>query len=374
MSKIMTMSSTMIIELFQISKLYFKRIISVDLSQERLDFERPQKSVKQAPQQSHQQVKSLTQNKSYSDIFLKKKDINRSTSRDKRAKIQNINNKYSKQETFYENSNYCQTQQVQDASTSPNLFNLPTPKNNTRKINSSNSNSIDLSHLSQEKILSPKTNYKFENNILSRCKSASKLNSSIKTSKNCAASKKTNESTCTIESSCATSVNPYFQRRHTEAQEKLMRLKNEQIKKETQHIRDRPQISKNSKKIVENLIRNDGRKNSGLVFDRLTSKIHERKRTEEIHNIDELHKFSNKPIINNASEKLQRTIDDLYYWQKNLQEKRDKVIEENNSVINTKPQTLRYSEELLREKNPNYLISKVEDRLLDQGKMYSLIF
>ena len=64
-----------------------------------------------------------------------------------------------------------------------------------------------------------------------------------------------------------------------------------------------------------------------------------------------------------------RTIDDLYLW-KNKKEKKLKENTENlfKKIVYNKKNTNQTSEAILKERRPNYLLKKVEDRLLEQGK------
>ncbi len=228
-----------------------------------------------------------------------------------------------------------------------------TSSNKNKSGQNSNSNSIDLINLSQDKTLSPKSNFKFSNNLLNRCKSTERLQTVNKeearkikninnikslnninslnrdSSRNNSMEKKKNESFSTLDSQNFTSVDLYLQRRHTEAQEKLQRLKLEKMNKEEAELRDRPKISKNSQKIVENLV-----KSNGNVFERLTSGSHSRKKTESMNKIEEINcKNFDKPKINPTSEKLQRTIDDLYYWQRDLNTKNEEAKQKQSQVL-----------------------------------------
>jgi hypothetical protein len=143
--------------------------------------------------------------------------------------------------------------------------------------------SFDLTRIQQDKCLSPKSNFKFDNELLSRCASSDKLSWDGKSIKSGSVEDDTGYS----------SVHYYLQRRHTEAQSKLLRLKEEQLRKENEHMRDRPKISKNSKRIVDNL-----RENRMNVFDRLTSPHHQSKKMEEITNLKELNdKTVGKPKV-----------------------------------------------------------------------------
>jgi hypothetical protein len=142
--------------------------------------------------------------------------------------------------------------------------------------------SIDFNKIESEKVLSPKEDYNF-NPLIGRSKSSEKLSVDNQSTKSKNSSNEPGYS----------SVHYYLQRRHTEAQAKLVRLKNEQTKKETEHLRDRPIISKKSKKIVENII-----SNKMTVVDRLTSKCNERKKIEEISRIqDQSSKMLSKPQV-----------------------------------------------------------------------------
>lgn len=385
---------------------------------------------------------NLSVNNSYSEIFLKKKEgiMNRSSSSRSIKNGKNINSQnFQKNQVINITPNAKRDENLKKNiitnSNTNNIYNIPpvhpqTTKNATpsnipmnnqlnysnfkqdRSLPQSQSNSIDLSQLTQDKVLSPKANYKFQNNLLIKSQSIEKLRQTerenqnlcevselresnqrrgIKTptnqnsqrniisktnfrnpSSNSKSSMKPksklgkNDSFNTLDSSGAvTSVNLYLQRRHTETQEKLQRLKNEKLKKEAQELRDRPKISENSKKIVERISKS-GNQN---VVERLTSKANERKKLEELSKLEEINRKNSKPVINETSEKLQRTIDDLYFWQNNLNEKREEIRKGKDQIVNQKPKINRESEELLKARNPDYLKNRVEDRLLQKGQM-----
>jgi hypothetical protein len=209
--------------------------------------------------------------------------------------------------------------------------------NNNRSIHNSQTDSIDLSNISQGKQVIPKTNFKYHNEIIDITKNneikkgaTSNLNSSRSNSGNKYYNgpiEHKSRSINTIEGGLST-VELYLQRRHTEAQTKLLRLKNEQIKKEAEELRDRPKISNNSRRIVERI-----RQSNPNVFERLTSRGKSRKKPDEINKIEEMNrKNSNKLTINETSGKLQRTIDDLYYWQKELNVKKEEIKDKHYKV------------------------------------------
>jgi len=88
-----------------------------------------------------------------------------------------------------------------------------------------------------------------------------------------------------------TSVNDYLLRRHLESKEKIEQIKNNKFRDEVKELKDRPSISANSKKIVENF----GNKNMN-VFDRLTN--NNNKKEMEIKKLEEFYnQNSNKPKV-----------------------------------------------------------------------------
>jgi hypothetical protein len=142
--------------------------------------------------------------------------------------------------------------------------------------------SFDMNRLPRNEHLSPKREYNF-NSSIGRSQSNDKLSFDNRSNKSKNSGTEPGYS----------SVHYYLQRRHTETQAKLLRLKNEQLKKETEHLRDRPIISNNSKKIVQNIV-----SNKMTVVDRLTSKCNERKKLEEISRIQEnTNQVFNKPQV-----------------------------------------------------------------------------
>jgi hypothetical protein len=136
-------------------------------------------------------------------------------------------------------------------------------------------------NLIQERILSPKTNYNFINEF---------MNKSINQIDSVATSEKSRKSS--FAESGQSSVHLYLQRRHTEAQQKLLRLKSDKIKRESDEIKDRPTISKNSQKIANKLSSNQN------VVQRLTNKRNDTKKQEEISKIFDLNdKSQSKPTV-----------------------------------------------------------------------------
>ena len=77
-------------------------------------------------------------------------------------------------------------------------------------------------------------------------------------------SRRSNSNQSRKSNNSVSSVSNYLDKRHQQTQEKMNKIKMDKIKKETEELKPFPQISENSKKIVETL--NQG----GNVVDRLT--------------------------------------------------------------------------------------------------------
>jgi len=94
----------------------------------------------------------------------------------------------------------------------------------------------------------------------------------------------------------------HLERRHIETEEKLKKIKEDRKLFEIKDLQSKPTISKNSKQLYEGL---SNSKNN--VYDRLTSKMHERKKKEELMRIENLskrtkvEKYSNNTNTNNRN-------------------------------------------------------------------------
>ena len=258
---------------------------SNDLSQERLNYDIH--SIKGSIKSNNKNQDSYT-NGSYSNIFLKKKEklIAKNGGMNENS-LSYIRTNESGDDKINEDRRQNKREYKFTSKKPPTSNNSKERNvNNTKffyKAKSNNSSSDYISNISQEKYLSPKTNYNFQNEYV--IKDYSKPSDSINSEKSIKSS---------FNETGQTSVHLYLQRRHTESQQKLLRLKNEQIQREKSEVKDRPTISKNSKKIVERLVNN-----KMDVFDRLTSKKNEVKKQEEISKIIEItNKHTNKPNVN----------------------------------------------------------------------------
>ena len=156
----------------------------------------------------------------------------------------------------------------------------------------------------------------------------------------------------------------YWKKKEKEKEKKLEQIRTERILKEEKELQDRPRINKKSKKIINKKMKNID------VFDRLSDLNQIKNHNEQIEKMREQLKESYTPYINDNSKKMKRTIDDLYNW-KNKNE-RKKTESANNFNKNMKKKQIivnPLSEEILREKKSDYLNKKVEDRLLEQGRI-----
>ncbi len=174
-------------------------------------------------------------------------------------------------------------------------------------------------NLSYDRILTPKSNYNFNNKFNPRPNNARTINSrdssvernnksrksNYKTLKNAVSLSKEKKNSQSIRSKQSSfdnsvskinnqsSVNNYLTRRHQETQQKLMKIKNENVLQELKEVKDRPIISHNSRKILES--KGHAKTN---VFDRLTSKSHNRKKEMEIKKLEEMNnKNTLKPKV-----------------------------------------------------------------------------
>jgi hypothetical protein len=174
-------------------------------------------------------------------------------------------------------------------------------------------------NLSYDRILTPKTKFNFDNKSIPNKQNSRTINSrdnsiernsrsqksNYKTLKNAVSLKKEKRNSATIKLKKSsfdnslhyindqTSVNFYLVRRHQETQQKLMKIKNDNITQELKEIKDRPKISDNSKKIIEKSVHSKVN-----VFDRLTSKSHNRKKELEIKKLERMNnKNTLKPKV-----------------------------------------------------------------------------
>ena len=261
----------------------------------------------------------------------------------------------------------------------PNISNIINQRNN----NSVNTSKIDLNF--SEKIVCPKSDYKFSynplnynnnnnNNNIKRSKSQQKFNSNKKNNNNITlisnSSVMNNNNT-----SIYSSIDNYWQRRQNETQNKLNNIRNEEFQKEQCELQKKPKISKNSIKIAKKLrqytVNNNNNNNVNEdVFSRLTNKKYIEKHNEEIKRLSELNNKNHSPNINESSKLMKRTIEDLYTWQNIIDRKKS---EAKNYIDSQENKTNLYtnlkSDKILMNRKPDYINKKVEDRLLEQGEI-----
>ncbi len=216
------------------------------------------------------------------------------------------------------------------------------PGTNKRNLSyNMNNHHVNISALMQDRILTPKSNFKFQtytNSVNKNTRNVSKTTKNRESSNKAFSNVKKTPSTEKIKynnllnndksynnlNNSKGSIGGYLEMRHSETIEKINKMKYDKLVQETKELRNRPHISKNSQVIIEKLVEN--RPNN--VFDRLSTKhpvkLHfllqgKKKQNEDEYFTDQ--ENTQKPKINETSQKMQRTIDDLYYWQKCLDDK-----------------------------------------------------
>ncbi len=235
--------------------------------------------MKSYDKQSLKSREGLQQNGSYSNIFIKKK-----SSKITRNGAGNDNSiSYIKTNESNNEINIID-EDVRLNTKSSDKYRPPIDNKiiRNKSVGSMKTKSTNIpNNIINNRILSPKTNYNFQNEF---------MNKSINQIESVAHSEKSRKSS--FAESGQSSVHLYLQRRHTEAQQKLLKLKSEKIKRESEEIKDRPTISKKSQKIAEKLSSNQN------VVDRLTNKRNETKKQEEISKIFEINnKSQTKPTV-----------------------------------------------------------------------------
>ena len=157
----------------------------------------------------------------------------------------------------------------------------------------------------------------------------------------------------------------YWKRKEKEKEKKLEQIRTERILKEEKELQDRPKINQNSKKILDRR----GMKNVD-VFNRLSDLSQIKNHNMQMEKIREKFQESHTPYINDNSRRMKRTIDDLYTWKNKNERKKTESANNFNKMIKRKQIKINpLSEEILREKKSDYLNKRVEDRLLEQGRM-----
>jgi hypothetical protein len=223
-------------------------------------------------------LKQMNKSGSYSNLFLKKKEQSNKPNKHPHnggkstEKLKSTNNTFDR-DSIISNTQNGNDENIQHYYNTASKSRVPTKQFTYNQID--NIESIDY-----DRRLSPKQNYKFKKAALSRCQSQDKYSVN-------------NRSIYSTESGYNSSVHYYMQRRHNETQAKLQKLRNEREDKELGEVRDRPHISRNSRKIVEEHMNNNMN-----VVERLTSPYYQRKKEEEASKIlDMSNKNTNKPQV-----------------------------------------------------------------------------
>jgi len=162
------------------------------------------------------------------------------------------------------------------------------------------------------------------------------------------------------------SLNEYWNKRNQDNVKKIIKIKNELLKKGKREIKSVPKINNKSKELAINSHKN---KSDKFKFNNIFDKLFQSKNLNHSHMYQKREKERSKPKINEKSEKMVRTINDLYLWnnkrQKKIKENENKIYKK--EIFNKKNINLT-SETILKERRPFYINKKVEDRLIEQGK------
>ena len=156
----------------------------------------------------------------------------------------------------------------------------------------------------------------------------------------------------------------YWKRKDKEKEAKLEQIRTERILKEEKELQDRPKINLNSKKLINKKVKKID------VFDRLSDLNQIKNHNQQIEKMRQQLKESHIPFINDSSRKMKRTIDDLINWKNKNERKKTESANNFNKMMKRKQIKVNpLSEEILKEKKSEYLNKKVEDRLLEQGRI-----
>ena len=294
---------------------------------------------------------SMQNNNTYNNSKSKYSSLSQSHNAKKiKTKIQNNENNntnnYFTINNFYINSKLSMT--IDSINKNNNIYNNIIPRNTSHSIfNKKNKLNNDISEIINTRKKFNETYNRFYNMEQKHIKKNKKeINS------------KNNDT------SDYSSLNEYWKKRNQENNRKIAKIKNQLLKNGQREIKSAPKISNKSKKLAinSNKNKNDNSKYNN-IFDKLFHKNY-------INNSDlNKKKLNSKPRINQKSEKMIRTIDDLYLWNN----KRQKKIKENETkiykkdIFNKKNINLT-SETMLKERRPFYIRKKVEDRLIEQGQ------
>ena len=168
-------------------------------------------------------------------------------------------------------------------------------------------------------------------------------------------------------------INPYWNKRAQDTMQKMSKIKNDLFQKEENEIQHIPKINQKSKELAIN----SGKYNIEFnnIYDRLfyinnlNLNLNIDNENNKINGNKNYNNIQYQPLINEKSKNIKRSVQDLYQWQ-NEKEKKIKENEENiyKQTVYNKKNTNLISEEILKERRPNYIHKKVEDRLIEQGK------
>ena len=331
---------------------------------------------------------------SYNEIYKPDKNIDNSPSFTPIKKINSIihNNKFKKEpysmkknkSVSYDNITYSNIQKESNNSTSriklndnkKNISKLNTKNNyvckTKRKKNKSSNNLFQSNKIFSPCDISKNTNYFNNKHCESYNLNGGNGNISIDKSDLNSNSFITNM-TMNTNNNTYGSIENYWKHKDKIKQKKLELIRTERYLKESKELQDRPIINKNSNRIANKLISRENIMSEyppPSVFDRLSDISRIKNHNFHIEKMRKQLTDTHIPNINKNSKKMKRTIKDLYTWQNKIQRKQNESTEHLNKLLNEKKiKTNATSEIILREKKSGYLNMKVEDRLLEQGRI-----
>ena len=162
-------------------------------------------------------------------------------------------------------------------------------------------------------------------------------------------------------------LNPYWNKRNHDNIKKIYKIKSDLFQKAQKEMKSIPKINQKSKRIANNSSKNES--TSDVHYNNIYDKLFHMSYIRSLKSCTNNKKRNNKPKINEKSEKMKRTIDDLYSWNDKRKKKiKDSKIKINKKEIFNKKNINLTSEAILKERRPYYINKKVEDRLIEQGK------
>ena len=107
-------------------------------------------------------------------------------------------------------------------------------------------------------------------------------------------------------------LNPYWNKRNHDNIKKIYKIKSDLFQKAQKEMKSIPKINQKSKRIANNSSKNES--TSDVHYNNIYDKLFHMSYIRSLKSCTNNKKRNNKPKINEKSEKMKRTIDDLYSW------------------------------------------------------------